>query len=156
FYVTTADHRGPSMSLGVCSSGQGGRSHTGTLRYTFVVPPGVSVLRCRAYAACPKGLKTDDRLDVFVLTEQSDLLPKQAAGAAGWEPAEGRRPRADGPAPEYRWELGPLVGSRVQIVLADEDPRRGCYLFCSGFRLTGEVESQEREFAEQMRRLVRD
>jgi hypothetical protein len=156
FYVTTADHRGPSTRFGVCSSDRGKPGRTGTLRYTFVVPPGAAVLRCRAYAARPGRLRPDDRLDVLLLTDRSDVVPKKVKGPGGWEPADVLLPPRDGRAREYCWDVSNLAGRRVQVLLVDEDARRGCHLFCSGFRLAGTEDTQERDFAEQMQRLVRD
>jgi hypothetical protein len=155
FYVTTADPRGPSRRMGVCGCDRG-PSRTGTLRYTFVVPPGAGVLLCSACACCRKGLTPDDRLDVVVLTEGSEVLPKQVKGPRGWEKAEGLLPRRDGRAREYRWEVGRLVGRRVQILLSDDDPRPGCYVFCGGFRLAAADDLEEREFAARVRRLERE
>jgi hypothetical protein len=156
FYLTTANPRGPSTSLGVCSSDAGAPGRKGSLRYTFVVPPGDGLLRCSAYAACRKGLAPDGRLDVLLLTEDSAVVGKKVQTARGWQPAQGLLPRLDGRAREYAWELAGLEGRRVQIVLLDHDGRRGCHLFCSGFRLSAADDQQERAFALQMKRLERD
>jgi hypothetical protein len=155
FYVTTADPRGPSTSLGVCSSDRGLPGRTGALRYTFVVPPAAGLLRCSACAARPGGASADDRLDVLLVTDRSQVVPKKVKGPAGWEPAAGLLPRQGGRAREYGWDLEPLAGRRVQIILLDNDPRPGCHLFCSGFRLSFVKKSEEAEFAEQVRRVER-
>jgi hypothetical protein len=156
FYVTTANPRGPSTAMGVCSSDRGVLGREGTLRYTLLVPPAAVRLCCRAYAACAAGFDPDDRLDVLLLTEQSKVVPKQVKGANGWAPAELLLPRLNRQAREYRWELEGLQGQRVQILLRDEDNRPGCHVFCSGFRLESGGNFPEREFAAQMRRLEKD
>jgi hypothetical protein len=156
FYVTTADPRGPSTSLGVCSSDRGGRGRKGELRYTFVVPPGAAALQCNAYAFCRRGLKPDDRLDIHVITAENHVLPRRVQAAAGWESAEVMLPRQNGKARAYSWDLSGLVGHKVQIVLRDDDDRPGCHLFCSGFRLTGADEVADIDFGAQMKRLERE
>jgi hypothetical protein len=156
FYLTTADRRGPSLTLGVCSSDRGKRGRTGTLRYTFRVPPGAGLLRCSAFAGCRKGHHPDERLDVLLLKEDSQPVPKQVLGPNGWQPARRLLPRQDGRAREYSWDLGGFVGRRLQIVLMDDDARPGCHLFCSGFRLAVTQESPEQAFASRMKRLERD
>jgi hypothetical protein len=156
FYVTTADPRGPSVALGVCSSDRGVPGRQAALRYTFVVPAEAGRLCCRAFAVCARGFEPDHRLDVLLLTEQSEVVPKKVRGANGWEPAETLLPREGGQAREYAWELQGLGGHRVQILLKDEDDRPGCYLFCSGFRLEGGSNNPERDFAEHMRRLEKE
>jgi hypothetical protein len=156
FALTTANHRGPSMSLGVCSSDRGKRGRTASLRYTFRVPPGMGLLRCCAYASCRPGLRPDERLDVLLLTEDSQVVPKLVRGPDGWQRAEGLLSRLDGKARDYCWEIERLAGRRVQVVLLDQDDRAGCHLFCSGFRLSGAGEFREPDFEAQMKRLERD
>jgi hypothetical protein len=156
FYLTSADHRGPSTSLGVCSSDYGRRGRTGELRYTFTVPPGAGLLRCRAYAACRKGMTFEDRLDVVVFTEDSTLMPKRVRGESGWQSAQGLLPRQGGQPREYSWDLSQVSGRRVQIVLVDQDDRSGCHLFCSGFWLTAVDEDQDQTFRAQMKKLERE
>jgi hypothetical protein len=156
FYLTTADHRGPSTLLGVCSSDRGQHGRTGILRYTFTVPAAAARLHCTAYASCRHGLKPDSRLDVLLLTDQSEVVPKKVKGPLGWQNADGLLPRQDGRPREYAWELDRLAGRRVQLVLVDDDARPGCHLFCSGFHLIGTSEGGEPSFAQQMKRLARD
>jgi hypothetical protein len=156
FYVTTADPRGPSASVGVCSSDRGVAGRTGTLLCTLTVPREAGLLRCHAYAAYGATCAPAGRLDVRVLKKDKAEVPKVVMTAAGWQPVKGLLPRLDGRAREYAWELGSLAGHKVHIVLVDGDDRPGCHLFCSGFRFTEAAALSVPDFAAQMKRLERD
>ena len=97
--MTTADPRGPSTALGVCSSDRAGKPRTGERRHTFTVPHGSVLLRCFAYAAYRKGLSAFDGLDVFVVSEDGETVPKQVRTASGWAPAEALLPQLTGELP---------------------------------------------------------
>jgi hypothetical protein len=156
FYVTTADPRGPAVNLGVCSSDRGTTGHKAVLRCTFVVPAGGGLLRFHAFAASPHGFPPDDRLDVRLVTDADEIIPKKVREKTGWAPVTGLLPRRDGRAREYSWDIAGLAGRRVQIILLDDDDRPGCYLCCSGFQITGTDDIPEQAFAAHMQRLVQE
>jgi hypothetical protein len=147
FYLTTADPRGPSLSLGVCSSDRGRRGRTGMLRYVFEVPETGGILRCSAYAALGKNCSPSDNLDVLVLARGKHPLQKYVLTDKGWQPSARLLPRLQGKAREYYWDLSAYAGQMVQIVLLDQDKRPGCHVFCSGFRLTNQEAFEAQEFS---------
>lgn len=156
FYLTTADPRGPSRNLGVCSSDGGNPRRTGQLRYVFIVPPNAGLLRCTAYAARKEGTSSDGRLEILVAGAENTPLPKRVRTDQGWVPGSTLLPKWQGKAREYAWNLAPHVGQTLQVVLTDTDDRPGCHLFASGFRFAAEEDFESQEFVRHMQILRRD
>lgn len=150
FYLTSADPRGPGPNLGVCSSDARSPTGTGRLAYSFTVPVGRAMVSFTACAMRAKGCEPDQRLDVQLYTADNQLVPKLVRSAAGWASTATLWPRQDGQPREYCWDVAAYVGQTMQVVLLDEDQRRGCYLFCSGLQLRPGEEFLTRDFARQM------
>ena len=153
FYVTTATGRGPSLACGVCSSDRGRPGRTGLLVRDLVIPPWAREIRFRAYAACPgagKDWKGDEKLDVLLAAPAKQVVPKRVWTGTAWQTVPFLLPRLHGWPREYCWGVTGYAGRKVQIILGDEDPRPGCHIFCSGFRILAWDESQVPAFTRYM------
>jgi hypothetical protein len=156
FYITTATGHGPSLSFAVCSSDCGPKGRKGLLHRTFVVPPDTVAIRFRAGAVLGRGCGDDKRLDIALETAEHRVIPKQVRGADGWQTTSRLLPFSDNKPREYQWNVADLAGQTVRIALVDEDERRGCYVFCSGFTLVSREEIVGRDFSDTMRKLARE
>ncbi len=150
FYLTSADPRGPSTNLGVCSSDARSPKGTGRLSCLFTVPAGRAMVAFTACAMRAKGCEPDQRLDVQLLTADNQVVPRLVRNGAGWASAPALGPRLHGQPQEYCWDVSAFAGQTMQAVLIDEDQRPGCYLFCSGLQLRPGDEFLTRDFARQM------
>ena len=156
FYITTATGHGPSLSFAVCSSDCGPRGRKGLLYRTFVVPPEAGAIRFRAGAVLGRGCTYEKRLDVILETSEHRFIPKQVRSDDGWQTTSRLLPFSDNKPREYQWNVADLAGQTVRIALIDEDERRGCFVFCTGFTLTSRDEVVGRDFSDSMRKLARE
>lgn len=150
FYLTSADPRGPSLHLGVCSSDAQSPTRKGLLTHLFTVPAGRAMVSFTACAMRGQGCEPDQRLDVLLYTAENKPVPKLVRSGSGWAPTSTLWPRLQSQPREYCWDVAAYAGQTMQVVLMDEDPRPGCYLFCSGLQLRPGEEFQTRDFARQM------
>lgn len=156
FYLTGGSPKGPGTTWGVCSSDAGKNGRQGLLRYVFVIPEGTAKICFSAWSAYGKGCPPDDRMDVLLLGVNNKVIPKLMHTEGGWTPALGLDARTPGRANEYAWNVSALGGQKVQIAIVDRDDRPGCYVYCTGFRLTKVEDIEAREFATFARRLERE
>ena len=153
FYATTATGCGPSRSFGVCSGDGGGAGHKALLYQTFVVPPGVAVIRFTAAALRPKGCGPGPTLDVVLEAAERELIPKKVHTSDGLREVQRLLPPDNGRPREYLWPVESRAGERVRIALIDDDDRPGCHIFCSGFQFVAADDYNGRTFADDMHRL---
>ncbi len=156
FYPTTATGRGPSLQFAVCSSDCGPAGREGLLYRTFVVPPGVGALRCKAAAIRPPGCSPDAQLDIVVEASGRRYVPRLQRLGSGYQPAPYILPRQDGRLQEYFWPISSFAGQTLRIALMDSDRRRGCYLVSGGFEFIGQEEFEEPRFIAEMLELASD
>jgi uncharacterized protein DUF1570 len=156
FYVTTANGHGPSRDFAVCSSDSGPGGRRGVLHRTFIVPPNVSAIRFAAAAVRAPGCAPGPILDVVLEGEEGKRIGKQVRADKTWQPTKALLPSQHGRPREYRFAVSGLAGQTVRIAIHDEDDRPGCYVLCSGFRFESIDESNSREFADHMIKLVVD
>lgn len=107
---------------------------TGMLHRSFALPPGVSLIRCRAAAVWAHDLMPSDKLDVVLLAAGKRLVPKQVRTPAGWMTVTGLLPAPAEQPLEYRWIVSGHVGQPLRLALVDYDERPGCYLAGGGFQ----------------------
>ncbi len=156
FCITTATGRGPSLTFGVSSSDRDQKGRKALLHRSFVVPPGAGVLRFTAHAVRAKDSPADGSLDVILFAAGRRVIPKQVRRGNDWEPAPMLLPAEKGRPREYIWPISNYVGQTLRVALIDDDQQPGCHLFCSGFRITGHEEFENKEFGQFMVRLVND
>jgi hypothetical protein len=156
FYVTTTTGRGPSLSFGVCSSDRGSKGKTALLHRSFVVPPGAGVIRFTAYLQRGKELLDDGGLDIMLVAAGRRVIPKMVRLKEEWERTDRVLPAANGQAREYIWRVSNYIGQPLRIALVDDDPRAGCHLFSSGFRIVSSDDFESREFGRFMVRLAKE
>ncbi len=135
FILTRGDATGPSNKIGVCSSDGVNPAGKAKISRTFTVPDDAARLHGEAFLALGPGYTADFRLDVVLLDEARSLIPKKVRTATGWAPLTGTLPRLDGKPREYVWNLSALRGKQVTLILRDQDERKGCHLYASGFRI---------------------
>jgi hypothetical protein len=122
-------------------------AHPAALHRTFRVPEGTAVIEFRAAAVRPAGIKPDGRLDVVLEAPGREYLPLKVLKGGKWLSAEGLAPGEH----EYHWRVEAHAGKKVRIALIDADPRPGCHVTCSGFRVVTRDELGLRAFEADMR-----
>jgi hypothetical protein len=156
FYLTGGSPKGPDGTWGVCSSDAGKAGREGMLRYVFTVPEGSAKIRFSAWSTYGKNCLPDDRLDVLLLGVNNKVIPKLVLTEGGWTGALSLDGRTNGKPNEYAWNVSNLGGQKVQIAIVDRDERPGCYVYCTGFRLTRTEDIEAKEFATFVHRLERE
>lgn len=136
FYLSAGQGRGADATFGVSSSDAGSKMRTGQLRYNFQVPARASRLTFQSYVSHSLGLVAErNGLDVLLTGPDGKPAPKKVRVSDGWMSAPELLPPAQGQPREYSIDIGHLRNRAVQLVLADRDPRPGCYLYVTGFKM---------------------
>jgi hypothetical protein len=156
FDLTPGSGRGPTLHFGVSSCDRGTPGKRGLRHLTFQLPETAGVIRFRAYAMRGKDHEPEGALDALLMASGKRIIPKQVRLADGWKTVARVLRPAYGKPREYIWHVAAYAGQTVRIVLADEDPRPGCHLFCSGFQIVPADAFDIQEFSQFMLRLVRD
>jgi hypothetical protein len=74
-------------------------------------------------------------------------VAKPVRTAEGWKPAPKLLPKLKGQPREYLWDLSAFPGQTLRLVVCDDDDRKGCYVFCGGFRFADRDEFEGKEFS---------
>ena len=156
FYLTSASNKAPGLGSAVCSSDRGKPGHTALLHRTFVVPPNAGAIRFFAYTRLGKDCVDESKVDVVLFAAGRQILPKKVRAGTEWQPASRTYAPLNGRAREYIWPVSNYVGQTLRIALVDDDPRPGCYLYCSGFTILPSDEFEAVEFRRFMVKLTND
>ncbi len=155
FSVAPGTCSGPRLSFGVCSADAGKPGRKGTLHRTITVPPTGGVLMCTAFAVRPKSDEPDPGLDVVVLAAGHKVVQRYVRTSAGGWRESGRLLGRDGLKPRhYLWRLDAYAGQTLRVAIVDDDGRKGCHVFCSGFRLLPSDPFEFPDFGKFMTKLV--
>jgi hypothetical protein len=156
FYITSASNTGPSLNSAVCSSDMGKEGRTGTLHRTFTVPANAGVIRFTACARLGTDCEDAGSLDVLLLAAGRQVVPKMVRSGDSWQPVGRLLPALKGQPRDYIWPVANYAGQTLRIALVDDDKRKNCHVFCTGFRVVSSDEFEGREFGRLMVKLAKE
>jgi hypothetical protein len=123
------------------------------LHRTFTLPPGASVVRFRAAAVRPEGVKAAGDLEVYLEGANRDFAPRQVRRNGAWVKADTLLEKDNGSLREYAWSVEKFAGRRVRIAVVDADARPGCHVLCTGFTVVTRDAAGVTQFVADMRQL---